>query len=279
MKGSSGRSPFWITIVLLLITPILLTCGGKSSGTNETIEPQEFPNPLMEGALTIIFLHHSTGANLIEQGGVRQRLADMGYAFYDHGYNADGLILPDGSSAGYNFAVPDDNTDPDGLAQIFRQPVHSPPDNTLSYLLKYDVIVFKSCFPVSNIGSDEQLDEYKGYYLSMRDRMDEYPNKLFIVVTQPPQVPANTDPAEAARARALARWLASEEYLEGRKNVFTFDFFDLLADPADHMLRPEYRAAEEDAHPNERANKEIAPLFCEFIDQSIRSFGESAIPQ
>lgn len=241
--------------------------------------PEEFSNPLMEGAITIIFLHHSTGANLIEQGGVRQRLTDMGYAFYDHGYNADGLILPDGSSSGYNFAVPDDNTDPDGLAAIFAQPLQTLPANTFSHLLRYDVVAFKSCFPVSNIGSDDRLDEYRSYYLSIRDRMDEYPNKVFIIVTQPPQVPANTDSAEAARARALTRWLASEEFLEGRRNVFTFDFFDLLADPADNMLRGEYRSSESDAHPNEAANRAIAPLFCDFLDQAIRTFGESAVPQ
>lgn len=275
MKGFT----LWMAIIAAILSSILPSCGEKSSKTEEIPQPQEFPNPLMEGALTIIFLHHSTGANLIAQGNVRQRLTEMGYAFYDHGYNIDGLTLPDGSPAGYHFTVPDDNTDPDGLAAIFAQPLHIPPDNTFSHLLRYDVIIFKSCFPVSNIESDEKLLTYKSHYLSMRDRMDEYPNKVFIVVTQPPQIPANTDPAEAARARALARWLASEEFLEGRRNLFTFDFFDLLADPAENMLRPEYRSSEDDAHPNERANEEIAPLFCDFIDQAIQHFGESAVPQ
>lgn len=277
------RDCLWRLVLLGMVIALIVSsvaCSGRKSSESEVPwTPEEFSNPLMEGAITIVFLHHSTGANLIEQGGVRQRLTDMGYAFYDHGYNADGLTLPDGSSAGYNFGVPDDNTDPDGLAAIFAQPLHTPPDNTFSHLLRYDVIAFKSCFPVSNIGSDEQLDEYKSYYLSIRERMDEYPHKVFIIVTQPPQVPANTDPAEAARARALARWLASEGFLEGRRNVFTFDLFDLLADPADNVLRGEYRSSESDAHPNEAANRAIGPLFCDFLDQAIRTFGESAVPQ
>lgn len=279
MRALFGRPAFWIAIIAAALVCFLSACGGKSSKTEDVPQPQDFPNPLMEGALKIIFLHHSTGANLIEQGGVRQQLTEIGYAFYDHGYNADGLVLPDGSSAGYNFAVPDDNTDPDGLAAIFAQPRHTPPDNTFSHLIGYDVIILKSCFPVSNIGSDEQLDEYKSYYRSIRDRMDEYPNKILILVTQPPQIPANTNPAEAARARALAQWLASDEFLGGRRNIFAFDFFDLLADPAEHVLRSEYRSSEDDAHPNERANKEIAPLFCNFVDQAIRTFGEGAVPQ
>jgi hypothetical protein len=228
--------------------------------------------PSAAGFRRIMFLHHSTGANLIEQGGVRQRLTALGYEFYDHGYNEDGLVVADGTRTGRNFNVPDDNTNPDGYAAIFAQPLHDPPDNTFSYLMQYDVIVFKSCFPVSLIESDEQLAEYKTYYLSIRDRMDQYPNKIFIVVTEPPEIPSETDAAMAARARAFTNWLASDEYLSGHPNVFTFNFFDLLADPATNMLRAEYQLAENDAHPNELANQTIAPLFVDFIDRAIKTY-------
>jgi hypothetical protein len=221
---------------------------------------------------SVILLHHSTGANLIQQGGVRERLTDLGYEFYDHGYNEDGLVLADGTWTGTNFDVPDDNTDPDGLAAIFAQPLHDPPDNTFSHLMEYDVIAFKSCFPTSNIQSDEQLAGYKSYYLSIRDRMDEYPNKIFIVITPPPEIPNDTDSAAAARARAWASWLASDEYLSGHANVFTFNFFNLLADPSDNMLRAEYRTDEWDAHPNELANQTIGPLFADFVDQAVTTY-------
>ncbi len=231
------------------------------------------PAPSETGGFTrVMFLHHSVGAGLIEQGGLRQLLTDLGYEFYDHGYNGDGLVLADGTWTGTNFDVPDDNTDPDGYANIFAQPLDDPPDNTFSHLMEYDVIAFKSCFPVSNIGSDEQLAEYKSYYLSIRDRMDEYPEKIFIVVTEPPQVPASTDAQEAARARAFTDWLASDEYLSGHANVFTFNFFDLLADPSTNTLRTEYQSDPYDAHPNELANQTIAPLFADFIDQSVRAY-------
>jgi len=226
-------------------------------------------------ATRIMFLHHSCGENLINQGGVREGLTARGYEFYDHGYNGDGLRLADGSYTGTHFDVPGDNTDPDGFATIFAQPLHDPPDNTFSHLMEYDVIAFKSCFPVSNIGDDDQLDAYKSHYLSIRDRMDQYPDKVFIIVTQPPQVPANSDPAEGARARAFANWLQSDEYLAGYPNVFAFDFFGLLAGD-DNFLRPEYRVDEYDAHPNEQANGEIGPRFVAFIDQAIQSYGAGA---
>jgi hypothetical protein len=231
--------------------------------------------PASAQATRIIFLHHSCGQNLIEQGGVRQGLTALGYEFYDHGYNEEGLRLADGSYTGTNFNVPGDNTDPDGFAAIFAQPLHDPPDNTFSHLMQYDVIAFKSCFPVSNIESDGQLAEYQSYYLSIRDRMDQYPDKIFIVVTQPPEIPNDTYPEAAARARAFTDWLASAEYLSGHPNVFTFNFFDLLADPSDNMLRAEYRVDEWDAHPNELANQTIGPLFADFIDQAVGTYTAS----
>ncbi len=235
------------------------------------------PAPISAQTTRIIFLHHSCGENLINEGSVREGLSALGadaehpYEFYDHGYNDEGLRDADGAYTGRNFDVPDDNTDPDGIAVIFSQPLHDPPDNTFSHLMQYDVIAFKSCYPTSNIGSDEQLDEYKGYYLTARNRMDQYPDKVFIVVTQPPQVPGNSDADEARRARALADWLASDDFLGGHPNVFAFDFFGLLAGP-DNFLRPEYRYDDYEGHPNARANREIGPLFVDFIDEAIRSY-------
>jgi hypothetical protein len=234
--------------------------------------------PALAQTTRIIFLHHSCGHNLIEEGGVREGLTALGYEFYDHGYNGDGLRLADGFYTGTNYDIPGDNTDPDGLAELFAQPLHDPPDNAFSHLMQYDVIAFKSCFPTSNIYSDEHLAELKSYYLAMRDRMDQYPNKIFIVVTQPPQVPGASDAAEAERARALVNWLASDEFLGDHSNVFTFDFFGYLAG-SDDFLRSEYRYDDYDGHPNERANREIGPAFVAFIDQVVHSYeGGGASP-
>ena len=53
--------------------------------------------------VSIIFMHHSTGLGVIQQGGVREAFTDLGYAFWDHGYNDEGLVDPAGDYLGINW--------------------------------------------------------------------------------------------------------------------------------------------------------------------------------
>jgi hypothetical protein len=230
-----------------------------------------------EGNFTnVIFLHHSVGRHLINQSQVRQHLTAAGFQFWDHDYNWVGLIYPDGTRTGYSYVIPDDNTDPDGLASLFAQPVYRLPINAFSGLMQHEVIVFKSCFPASNITDDEQLEQYKTWYLGMRDVMDRYPDRIFIVVTTPPLNPATTDAETAACARAFADWLKSDEFPADHPNIFTFDFFDRLAEgdttaPDFNMLRAAYREGD-DSHPNQLANETIGPRFADFIIEVVETY-------
>jgi hypothetical protein len=204
----------------------------------------------------------------IREGGVREGLSALGYEFWDHGYNDEGLTDARGEPAGVSYAVPDDNTDPGGWAAVFSQDVVTPPANTLSWMLQYDVVLFKSCFPTSNITDDEMLASYEGFYLRIREAIDAHPDTLFIAFTPPPLVPNETEAANAARAQEWAAYLASDEFLGGRRNFVVFDFFSLLAD-ANGLLRQEYRADEWDSHPNELANRTLGPELVEFVRQAV----------
>jgi len=224
----------------------------------------------------IIFLHHSVGHNLIEQGQVRELFTQAGYVFFDHDYNHIGLRDPSGEHLGYSYNVPQDNTDPDGLAGIFSQHLYPIPVNAFSGLMQHEVIIFKSCFPTSDIPSEEMLDEYKAYYLGMRDVFNEHLDKIFIVVTPPPLNPSETKMEIAMRARRFSDWLGSDEYLGGRSNVFTFDLFDLLAEgdsqsPEFNMLKAEFRE-DEDSHPTREVNQRIGPIFVEVVIKSINGY-------
>jgi hypothetical protein len=296
----SPNRPFWqsrrlvgaVGVIVVLGLLLLAAVGLRGRGIRALVTSKlraavnlgkavlDSRNVAGNGDLTnVVFLHHSTGRNLIEQGQVREKFAAVGLDFWDHGYNDQGLTRPDGSRTGYAYNIPNDNTNPDGLAEIFGQPARKLPSNTLSGLLQHDVIIFKSCFPISRIASYEQLETYKSFYLDIRDTMDQHPDKLFIIVTQPPSNPASTNAQEATRARALAEWLGSGEFLAGHPNIYTFDFFDLLAEPDPsspdyNMLRQEYRKGT-DSHPNARANETIAPLFVDFVVSAIEDFRNS----
>ncbi len=238
---------------------------------------------VVDGKYTnVIFLHHSTGQNLIKQGNVRALFTQKGYQFWDHDYNTIGLTRPDGTRTQTSYDIPElspgvrggGNTDPEGLAVLFAQPVHNSPDNAFSRLLQHEVLIFKSCFPNSAIKSDESLAQLKTLYLGMRDVMDQHPDRLFIFLTTPPLHPKATNSSEAARARALAQWLQSDEYLKGHPNLFVFPFFDLLADPGTNMLRTEYQRAPNatDSHPNTLANQTVGPLFVDFVEKAIQAY-------
>jgi hypothetical protein len=218
--------------------------------------------------IRILFMHHSTGGNLIREGEVREGLAVLGYEFWDHGYNEEGLSDSRGEPTGTRFDVPGDNTDPDGWAAVFAQPILVPPANTLGRMLEYDVILFKSCFPSSNIADEESLAGYEAYYLAIRDVVDQHPDRLFIAFTPPPLVPNETEPANAGRARRWAEYLASADYAGERRNLAVFDFFSLLAG-TDGTLRSEYRIDEWDSHPNQRANETIGPLLVSFVNEAV----------
>ena len=111
----------------------------------------------------LVFLHQSTGANLIREGQLRQRLAEAGLQIWDQGYNYLQLTDPQGNPAGYSYSVPGDQTDPVALSRIFSQREYPLPLNTLSGLLQHEVIILKSCFdPTSRIESDGEAGGVPG---------------------------------------------------------------------------------------------------------------------
>jgi uncharacterized repeat protein (TIGR01451 family) len=137
------------------------------------------------------------------------------------------------------------------------------------------IIMFKSCYPISNITSDgvepgdpfssaQTLANYKavyrhpdgpgntfthgGYtYKPLEDIFAENPDTLFIPVTAPPRHYAPSDATtddEAHRAREFNNWLKNEWLASynaanpGLNNVAVFDWFDVLAYPDDHVDHP-----------------------------------------
>ncbi len=244
-------------------------------------------------AIRAIFLHHSVGADLLRGSGAREALkwAPVPVHLWDYAYNPPRRILfvgrrrtmpdhyyglrdADGRQRLGRIEVPNDNTDPAGLAALFRQPVTSSPANAFSYLLQFDVVLFKSCFTAAAITSDEQLERYRQDYLEIRSVIDRHPERLFLPLTMPPLSASMTTPEQAARARAFAAWLASDAYREGRRNLHVFDLFDALAvpdgKPDSGTLRPEYCPVEVyDSHPNGRAQRAVGAAWVAWVAEAV----------
>ncbi len=253
-----------------------------ASSNLKVLADQKNVSALNQGEFTnLIFLHHSVGDNIISQGGLRELLAQSGIHMTDQDYIEYGLSGPDGAFRGYTLSIPNDNTDPDGLARIFNQPRLPLPLNAFSGLMQYEVVMMKSCFPANYIYSAEQVAQYKDYYLSIRDRIEETPERFFILLTIPPLNVAETNPADAARAREVAEWMTSPEFTAGHPNMAVFDLYGFLA--GDDRTKSDYNALKAeysdgaDSHPNQLANAEVAPVLAEFIRESIETYRASQL--
>ncbi len=112
------------------------------------------------------------------------------------------------------------------------------------------IILFKSCFPNSavKVGNLEPptnginplrsqsagldvmtVGNIKGIYTDLLSYFATRLDKLFVLITAPPLREAETNPTEAANARAVNNWLVTQ-WLAGypHKNVAVFDFYNVL---------------------------------------------------
>src|SRR5689334_14146151 len=100
------------------------------------------------GRLKALFVHHSVGRYIIARGGLRQRLSESASGrgleidLWDHDYNKFGLSDGAGNRLGRGFPIPGDNTDPDGLLELFRQANQGAPFAT--ELHSFDLVLTKS---------------------------------------------------------------------------------------------------------------------------------------
>lgn len=239
----------------------------------------------------IFLLHNSVGRLLIEQGQMREVLEQINtreqtqLRFWDHNYPYIGVCDAEGDYLGYPYSsVCGHNTNPDGLHTLWLDT--SIPQYVSardSILTNHDVIAFKSCYRATDFGGaqtnaelDAALQQYKTWYLAMRNVFDQHPDKVFVVISPPPRhrLHPEATAARAVRARQFANWLQSPEFLgqPARPNLRVFDLFDLLAapdngQPAANMMRYEYELSHtgQDCHPNALANSIVGPLLIEFL--------------
>jgi hypothetical protein len=229
-----------------------------------------------------IFLHHSTGGGVWSDGNVEGWIENYNTNHGTH-YSANERAYPDSPYPWENY--PYDywnlwvnnacNSDEPGIECMG------------SLTQKYNVIIYKHCFPGAGIEEDlgtpdvssgrKSLENYKLQYRALREMMDGYPTNQFIVWTLAPLHRNATSTEDAARARQFVDWVNTVWLTEDGKphpNIFIFDFYNIVAEsnpnPAHgqvNCLKYEYEGDHNgsDSHPNYVANQVAGPLFAQFI--------------
>lgn len=223
--------------------------------------------------IRIIFLHHSTGGRIWD-GGVPQLIKEYNLKNGTN-YQIIEQCYPS-TEGGYPWS-----NYPYDYYNLWVRYTGSSEDrkelNLDQIAANYDVIIFKHCFPVSEIKADtgrpdinssrKSLENYKLQYNALRDRMLQFPDKKFIVWTGAALSEDSTTPVQAERAKEWANWVRNEWDKDG-DNIFIFDFEQLETEGGLYL---KYPCGNKDSHPDKNFSKTAASEFVKKIIEVIQA--------
>jgi len=234
--------------LLAVFCVLALTGAGTLLNSVQATPPRQTPGADPPGSIVkLIFIHHSTGENWLEDGygNLGSALAKNNYYVSDtnYGWGPDGI---------------GDRTDIPEWLEWFRgentaeymQALFSEGGQNASYSRtlpdpggENQIILFKSCFPNSDLEGDPEdppdpdgwlsVGHAKYVYNELLKYFSQHPEKLFVVITAPPL----SDPSNADNARAFNLWLVNDWLKENEypfHNVAVFDFYNVLTGKDGH---------------------------------------------
>ncbi len=222
-----------------------------------------------EKEMKIVFLHHSTG-KIIWNGGVKNWFNSYSKE-NNKEYITETLAFPGRSPYGWNNYPYDywniwvKNA---GMKKYMNEP-------TLEILTeKFDMIVFKHCFPVSKIvpcpeggasvDSDVKcIENYKLQYNALKEKMLSFPKCKFLVWTGAALVKGATDEKCASRSREFFEWVR-KEWDSPDDNIYIWNFFELETAGGLYM-KDEYAESSANSHPTAGFAAMAAPILCRRI--------------
>jgi hypothetical protein len=268
---------------LLLLCLTLARCGGGDAGGGQ---PSPTPTPdagLGDGA-RILMLHHSTGQNVWD-GGVAGWIANYNGA-HGRSHRIEERAYPDDPWPWDNY--------PSDYYRIWVQHEGGarPGTEWLETLApRYGVILFKHCFPGSDIGpdsgspdpasGDKTLENYRAAYNALKLQLRSFPSTRFIVWTLAMRTQADMQASyggDAAgmgqRSREFTDWVKNV-WDEKGDNIFVWDFYALETEGG-LFLRPAYAADPGgDSHPNGPFCAAVAPLLGQRIVDVVEGRGDT----
>jgi len=282
---------FVIFLVILLASDCNSSSIALCTGTDD--DPETYNEEPGGREMKIIFLHHSTGS-LIWQGGVPEWFERYN-AEHGTSHQIGERNFPKGSPYSWN-NYPYDYWNI-WVKHAGEEPFMEEP--TLEILTEqYDVIIWKHCFPVSNIekdtgnpdvnSQDKRIENYKLHYQALKEKMHEFPENSFIVWTGAAQAQKTSlkmklkalltgrplDGESARGARTFFDWVRNE-WDESGDNIYIWDFYELETEGGLY-LKETYATSPTNAHPNSEFSKKVAPLLCRRIVDVIEGRGDSS---
>ncbi len=261
-----------IALIVVLLILIVTSCTKMDTQL-------VYDNPDMK----IIFLHHSTGKNVwygdIEQQSIinlRSKMAMVPRLLKEYNdrnnlkIGIEERAFPSGETypwKNYPYDYYNIWVDHAGEEPYMGEP-------TLEILTReYDIIIFKYCYPYSNILADDgnpdinsekkTVPNYKLQYNALREKLHAFPDTKFIVWTGAAQVESKTNEESAIRSIELTKWVKDEWNTPG-DNIEIFDFRE-IATEGGLYIKPEYAIGNTDSHPNIHISTIAAESFVEKI--------------
>jgi len=239
----------------------------------------------------LIFIHHSTGENLLrdDYGGLGLALSQNNYFVSDTNYGwgpdaiGDRTDIPNWTEWFASEGTPRYTSalfNESGQNAAYTRTVSDPGGEN-------EIILFKSCFPNSalegnpndppNPEGELTVSHAKWVYNTILPYFATRPDKLFVILTAPPL----SDGTYAANARAFNNWLVNDWLRENNyplNNVAVFDFYNILTDPnahhrfvngqVEHILgsRNTLRYPSGDDHPSEQGSRKAVEEFVPLLN-------------
>ncbi len=230
-------------------------------------------------ASRIAFLHHSTGG-VIWSGGVPEWMDQYNAARGTH-YQITESAFPKSSPYGWaNYPYDYWNI---WVNHGGDQPYMEEP--TLELLTRdYDLIIWKHCYPVSNIEADtgtpnvasdaKRMENYVLQYEALKAKMRTFPRTRFLVWTGAALAQSATTEANAQRARDFFQWVRTQ-WDEPGDNIFVWDVYELET-AGGLYLKSEYEANPGDSHPSAAFARGAAPLFAQRVVDVLEGRGDQS---
>ncbi len=236
MKNNKG-------LIIFFILVLIFSLASRPSAVDE------FDTSPPEETQKLIFIHHSCGENWLsdDDGGLGRALGENNYFVSDTNYGwgpngiGDATDIPDwlrwfrsDETPQITDALYNEFTNNWYGWEYYQRPMTDPGGEN-------EIIMFKSCYPNSELwGSpDDGPGEYadwtvagaKYVYNEILHYFSQHPEKLFIVITAPPNLNKET----AENARAFNDWLVNEWLMPySGTNIAVWDFYAVLSHKDNH---------------------------------------------